>query len=152
MPCLKSPADGWATASGSRKTLSRIVLAWSIFTALSGSAVGFASLFGYRLLFGAGEAGAFPNMARVQSRWFPKSSQGRIGGLIWMISRWGGALSYLLFPSLMIALNAQTVRSFLSRVPLLDHFAAAPAWRLAFLGMWGCWADMGRAVLPLVPR
>ncbi len=129
---------GWmGDRFGSRKTLSRIVLAWSIFTALSGSAVGFASLFGYRLLFGAGEAGAFPNMARVQSRWFPKSSQGRIGGLIWMISRWGGALSYLLFPSLMIALNAQTVRSFLSRVPLLDHFAAAPAWRLAF---WVCGA------------
>jgi MFS family permease len=127
---------GWmGDRFGSRKTLSRIVLAWSFFTALSGSAMGFASLFTCRLLFGAGEAGAFPNMARVQSRWFPRSAQGRIGGLLWMVSRWGGALSYLLFPSLIVALNSKPARHFLASIPLLDHFAAAPAWRMAF---WVC--------------
>jgi len=52
-----------------------------------------------------------------------------------MISRWGGALSYLLFPSLMVGLNARSVRSFLSHTPLLDHFAGASAWRMAF---WVC--------------
>jgi ACS family glucarate transporter-like MFS transporter len=35
------------------------------------------SLLIVRLLFGAGEAGAFPNIARTVSRWFPFSEQGR---------------------------------------------------------------------------
>ena len=59
---------------GARGTLTRVVLAWSLFTSLSGAATGFASLLTYRFLFGAGEAGAFPNMARVQSRWLPVAS------------------------------------------------------------------------------
>src|SRR5206468_1259560 len=54
---------------GARGTLTRIVLAWSLFTALSGSATGLYSLLLWRFLFGVGEAGAFPNMARVHSRW-----------------------------------------------------------------------------------
>src|SRR4029078_1547976 len=53
---------------GARGTLTRVVLAWSLFTSLSGSATGLYSLFLWRFLFGVGEAGAFPNMARVQSR------------------------------------------------------------------------------------
>ena len=127
---------GWmGDRFGSRRTLSRIVLAWSLFTALSGSATGFVSLFTYRLLFGVGEAGAFPNMARVQSRWFPRAAQGRIGGMLWMISRWGGALSYLLFPALIAGLNSPAIRHFLAGVPLLNHFQSAPAWRMAF---WVC--------------
>ena len=127
---------GWmGDRFGSRKTLSRIVLAWSFFTALSGAATGFVSLLTYRLLFGAGEAGAFPNMARVQSRWFPRAAQGRIGGTLWMVSRWGGAFSYLLFPSLIAFLNFPTTRHFLASVPLLSHFQAASAWRMAF---WIC--------------
>ena len=79
MPSLRSPADGWATASGC-STLLRIVLAWSLFTALSGAAMGFTSLLVYRLLFGIGEAGAFPNIARVQSRWFPRRLRAAPGG------------------------------------------------------------------------
>src|SRR5579859_4754540 len=97
---------GWmGDRFGSRRTLSRIVLAWSFFTAMSGSATGFVSLFAYRLLFGEGDAGAFRNRARVQSRWFSRAAQGRIGGMLWRISRWGGAFSYILFPALMAALN-----------------------------------------------
>ena len=48
---------GWmGDRFGARRTLTRIVVAWSAFTALSGMAAGFTSLFVYRLLFGAGEA------------------------------------------------------------------------------------------------
>ena len=70
---------GWlGDRYGSRGTLVRIVLAWSLFTALSGSAIGFVSLLLMRFLFGAGEAGAYPNMARVQANWLPtKASAGR---------------------------------------------------------------------------
>src|SRR5687767_10158891 len=44
--------SGWmGDRIGARLTLSRIVLAWSLFTALTGVATGFYSLLVYRLLF-----------------------------------------------------------------------------------------------------
>jgi len=44
---------------GARRTLTRIVIAWSLFTALSGSAGG-SSPADVPFLFGVGEAGAYP--------------------------------------------------------------------------------------------
>ena len=67
---------------GSRAVLTRIVVCWSLFTALTGAAWGLASLLIIRFLFGAGEAGAFPNAARVISRWFPSTERGRVQGLM----------------------------------------------------------------------
>lgn len=125
---------GWmGDRFGSRHTLSRIVLAWSVFTALSGSAVGFVSLFSFRFLFGVGEAGAFPNMARVQSRWFAVAAQGRVGGTLWLVARWGGALSYALFPLLMSAVGSPGFRRVLGR--LSAPLEIVPSWRIAF---WIC--------------
>jgi MFS family permease len=46
-----------------------------------------------RFLFGAGEAGAFPNMSAVVSRWFPPRERARAMGLAWTASRVGGALA-----------------------------------------------------------
>src|SRR5499427_5408547 len=70
--------SGWlGDYIGTRKALARIVLWWSIFTALTGVTAGFASLILIRFLFGAGEAGAVPNTTRTISRWFPPSQQGR---------------------------------------------------------------------------
>jgi MFS family permease len=69
---------GWlGDRFGARLTLTRIVLWWSAFTMLTGAALGFWSLLVIRFLFGAGEAGAFPNIARAVSRWFPEREQGR---------------------------------------------------------------------------
>lgn len=67
---------------GSRSTLVRIVVWWSVFTAMTGAAAGFVSLVAIRFLFGAGEAGAFPNAARVVARWFPLGERGRVQGLM----------------------------------------------------------------------
>jgi MFS transporter, ACS family, glucarate transporter len=70
--------SGWlGDRFGARLTLTRIVLWWSAFTALTGAAFGFWSLLVIRFLFGAGEAGAFPNIARAVSLWFPEREQGR---------------------------------------------------------------------------
>src|SRR5471030_755445 len=56
--------SGWlGDVRGPRRVLTRIVLWWSGFTMLTGMARGFASLITIRFLFGAGEAGAFPNIA-----------------------------------------------------------------------------------------
>ncbi len=70
------PAGRWGDRFGSRRIVTRIVLWWSFFTALTGAAGGFASLIVIRFLFGAGEAGALPNSARILRAWFPYSSRG----------------------------------------------------------------------------
>jgi len=71
------PAGWWGDKIGARRALTRIVLCWSAFTALTGATVGFASLLIIRFVFGAGEAGAFPNIARTVANWFPSREQGR---------------------------------------------------------------------------
>src|SRR6266404_6196757 len=60
----------WGDRYGSRGVLTRIVIWWSFFTALTGAALGFWMLLTVRFLFGAGEAGALPNSARVLRAWF----------------------------------------------------------------------------------
>ncbi len=56
---------------GPRRVLTRIVVWWSAFTALTGAVTSYYPLLLTRFLFGAGEAGAFPNASVVVSRWFP---------------------------------------------------------------------------------
>jgi MFS family permease len=114
------PVGWWGDRFGSRRTLTRIVLAWSLFTALSGSATGFLSLLAFRFLFGVGEAGAYPNMARIQSRWLPLRSRARAGGLLWLMARWGGAFSPVIFGTML--------RTF-SHLEPVTHVAA---WRMGF--------------------
>ena len=58
-----------------------------------GAAAGFRSLVVIRFLFGAGEAGAFPTMARSFSRWFPPRERGTANGVLFLGSRIGGMLS-----------------------------------------------------------
>lgn len=92
--CLFEVHTGrWGDRFGSRGVLTRIVLWWSAFTALTGAAWGFIPLLVTRFLFGAGEAGAFPNMARVLARWFPDSERGRAQGLIYSLALAGGAFA-----------------------------------------------------------
>src|SRR6185369_324001 len=54
---------------------------------------GFRSLLVVRFLFGAGEAGAFPNIIRSFARWFPRRERGRASGIMFLGSRVGGMLS-----------------------------------------------------------
>jgi MFS family permease len=53
-------------------------------------------LIGVRFLFGAGEAGALPNAARVIARWFPPHGRGPAQGLIMTAALVGGAASPML--------------------------------------------------------
>ena len=86
--------SGWlGDVRGPRRVLTRIVLWWSAFTMLTAAARGFPSLVAIRFLFGAGEAGAFPNIARSFSRWFPVRERGRANGVMFLGSRVGGMLS-----------------------------------------------------------
>jgi ACS family glucarate transporter-like MFS transporter len=86
--------SGWLVdVKGPRRVLTRIVLWWSAFTALTGAAAGFRSLLAFRFFFGAGEAGAFPGIARAFSGWFPARERGQATGVMFFGSRLGGMLS-----------------------------------------------------------
>jgi MFS transporter, ACS family, glucarate transporter len=95
--------SGWlGDRIGPRKVLTRIVLWWSAFTMATGVAWSYSSMLMFRFLFGAGEAGAFPNASRSFSQWFPTKERGRAHGIIFMGTRLGGALA----PPLAVALIA----------------------------------------------
>ena len=75
------PSAWWGEKIGARRVLARIVAWWSAFTMLTSAATGFVSLWLIRFLFGAGEAGAWPNATRVFSRWIPVTERGRVQGI-----------------------------------------------------------------------
>jgi MFS family permease len=78
---------------GTRRVLARIVVWWSAFTALTGLVWSLPSLIVTRFLFGAGEAGAYPNLSKTFARWLPQSERGTAHGMVFMASRIGGALA-----------------------------------------------------------
>jgi predicted MFS family arabinose efflux permease len=86
--------SGWlGDRIGARAVLVRIVLAWSAFTAMTGAAWNFGSLWITRFLFGAGEAGCFPNLTKAFSFWIPQSERATAQGIMWAFARWGGAFT-----------------------------------------------------------
>ncbi len=86
--------SGWlGDWMGAKKVLIRIVLAWSSFTALTGAAWSFRSLWIIRFLFGTGEAGCFPNLTKAFSVWLPTTERIRAQGIMWSFARWGGAFT-----------------------------------------------------------
>jgi MFS transporter, ACS family, glucarate transporter len=88
---------GWlADRIGPRRVLMRVVVWWSFFTAATGWAWNLTSLLATRTLFGAGEAGAYPNMTRIFTTWLPAKERERAQANLWLASRWGGALTPLL--------------------------------------------------------
>lgn len=93
---LEVPSGHWGDRVGARRVLTRIVLWWSLFTAITGTVSSYPLLLGVRFLFGAGEAGAFPTGSVAISRWFPAETRGRAFGLFMMSGQIGGALSPLL--------------------------------------------------------
>jgi MFS transporter, ACS family, glucarate transporter len=90
------PSGALGDKIGPRRVLMRIVLWWSFFTAVTGAAWNMLSLFVTQVLFGAGEAGCFPNITRAFSNWLPQSERVRAQGIIWLSARWGGAFTPLL--------------------------------------------------------
>jgi MFS family permease len=85
---------------GARKVLMRIVIWWSFFTAATGFMWNFISMYTARFLFGAGEAGCFPNITKAFTTWLPRDEQVRAQGILWMAARWGGAFT----PPLVVAI------------------------------------------------
>jgi MFS transporter, ACS family, glucarate transporter len=93
---------GWlGDKIGPRRVLIRVVLWWSFFTAATGWMWSHLSMVVTRFLFGAGEAGCFPNLTKAFSAWLPTRDRTRAQALMWMGARWGGASAPLLVVAVM---------------------------------------------------
>jgi MFS transporter, ACS family, glucarate transporter len=113
---------------GSRGVLVAIVVWWSVFTALTGASTSLIMLLVVRFVFGAGEAGALPNCARVLSRWFPAEARGFPQGLLNTAALVGGAVAPFAAAWLMELLDHRFAPFF------LNHFGSAPiGWRWTFV-------------------
>jgi ACS family glucarate transporter-like MFS transporter len=110
------PTGWWADRIGSRRVLTRIVVWWSAFTGLTGVAWNFPSLLALRALFGAGEAGAWPTVARALSRWFPERERGTAQGIFFMGAHLGGGVTPIVVAAIALRLGWR------STFPLLSVF------------------------------
>ncbi len=90
---FQTPGGMMADKFGARIVLSSVVTVWSIFTGLSATAWNLTSLLVIRFLFGAGEAGAFPGMAKVVYSWIPIPERGLVKGINFSGSRFGAAIA-----------------------------------------------------------
>ena len=90
----QTPSGWFADRFGSRLTLTVVIFVWSIFTTLTGVVRSFSAMLGVRFLFGLGEAGAYPAMARGIYSWLPKNERGLTHGLNFSGGRIGAALSF----------------------------------------------------------
>jgi ACS family glucarate transporter-like MFS transporter len=108
---FQTPAGRWADRRGPRSVIAAIVSAWSLLTALTGAAWNFLSMLVIRFLFGAGEAGAFPSLAKVVYNWFPVKERGIVQGINFSGSRIGAAFA----------------------LPLVAFIIGSVGWRMTFL-------------------
>ncbi len=90
------PSGWWGDRVGTGRVLMRVLIWWSLFTAATGWVFNWASLLVTRTLFGAGEAGCFPNLTKAFTTWLPKAERVRAQGIMWLSARWGGAFTPLL--------------------------------------------------------
>jgi MFS family permease len=144
------PSGWWGDVFGPRNVLIRIILWWSVFTALTGliglNVAGYTfggfslgpivitplvALIVVRFLFGVGESGAYPNITRVLHNWFPIHERGFAQGTVWMCGRMMGGLTPLVWMILVEGVGrpwAAQVGEAASR-PLLPPLLP---WRAAF--------------------
>jgi ACS family glucarate transporter-like MFS transporter len=107
------PAGVFVDRYGPRLALSLVVLAWSIFTGLTGLAWSLGALLVFRLLFGLAEAGAFPTCARAIYAWLPVHERGLAQGINLSGSRLGAAFA----------------------LPLVAWLLTLVGWRFTFLAL-----------------
>jgi MFS family permease len=124
---FEAPGGAMGDRIGQRTVLTRIVLWWSGFTALTGAVSGLGPLLAVRFLFGAGEAGAFPNATGVVARWFVAAERARASSAFWIATSAGGMVTPLLVVPMM--------RAYGWRVPFVVFAFVGVVWALA----WRYW-------------
>lgn len=101
----QTPAGMLADRYGPRRVLAAVVAFWSIFTGLTGLAWNLGSMLTFRLLFGIGEAGAFPGCARAVYAWIPMSERGIVQGVNFSGGRLGAAFALPLVAAMVSSLG-----------------------------------------------
>jgi len=119
------PSGWFADRFGPRLTITRIVVWWSLMTALTGIAGGFVSLVLIRLLFGVGEAGTFPATTRVYARWLAPAARGGAFGLAIMAGALSGAVTQ---PVVVMLLDVLHWRHVFALFGMVGLFWAAAWW------------------------
>lgn len=102
---FQTPGGMMADRLGSRGVLTVVVAAWSVFTGMTAIAWNFKSLIVIRFLFGAGESGAFPGLAKVVYAWIPVHERGLVKGINFSGSRIGAAIAMPLVSALIVGLG-----------------------------------------------
>jgi MFS family permease len=121
------PTARWADRRGAKSVLVRIVSWWSVFTLVTAGTFNYASLLITRFLFGAGEAGAWPCVARVMSRWVPRRNRGTAKGIFFAGAYASAALTIYGVPLLLEHMDWRSI--------LMAFGAVGFAWVLA----WHWW-------------
>src|SRR3954469_391011 len=89
------PTGRWTDRVGTRSVLARIVIWWSVLTMATAAAFNYVTMLAVRFLFGAGEAGAWPCVARTFSRWIPLRERGRAQGIFFAAVHLAGGITPL---------------------------------------------------------
>ena len=124
---FEMPSGALGDREGQRTVLTRIVVWWSAFTALTGAVTGLGSLLVVRFLFGAGEAGAFPNATGVVARWFPAGERARASSAFWIATSVGGVMTPLVVVPML--------KTYGWRVPFVVFAVIGVAWAV----VWQSW-------------
>ncbi|MDG3003621.1 MFS transporter [Paludisphaera mucosa] len=134
------PAGAMGDRLGAKVMLTRIVLWWSACTALTGLiglpiggvvTGGLGSLILLRFLFGAGEAGAYPNITRALHERLPARNWETAQGLVFMSGRLAGGLTPLLW-AVLVGGTASSPPWITWRGAFLIFGAVGVVWAVAF--------------------
>ncbi|MBN8733202.1 MAG: MFS transporter [Acidobacteria bacterium] len=106
---FEMPTGYWGDRIGTRRVMTRIVAWWSTFTIATAGAFNYGSLLVIRFLFGAGEAGAFPNSGKTISMWFPMHERGRAQGIFFAGAHITGAVTPLAIGAMLTVMHWRTV-------------------------------------------
>ena len=120
------PSGSMGDRIGPRRVLTRIVVWWSAFTALTGAVSSYPLLLVTRFAFGVGEAGAYPNIGVAIARWFPLATRTQAWGTVLMSAQLGGAVA----PFVVVPLQAR----FGWRASFLLFGLLGVLWAIAWFG------------------
>ena len=111
---MQIPGGFLADRFGSRKVIITAVLAWSVFTALTGLAWSLASLILIRVLFGLGEGSYSPSAAKAISDYFPRHERTKAQSTMMSSNPIGIVIAPLICAPLLVALGWRQVFMLLS--------------------------------------
>ncbi len=131
---FQTPAGKWADKRGPRSVICGYCWSCGPYSLhLPGQPGAFVSMMIIRFLFGAGEAGAFPSLAKVVYNWFPVKERGIIQGINFSGSRIGAAFA----------------------LPLVAIIIGKVGWRMSFPDFRRHWSSLCHSVVfpfPQQPR